>query len=90
MVAETVWRKWGQSVRDEGYEDISVTALSAEYEGVRTASCKKHNLHSSDIRDITSTMYTDFLPARTPHTRSQAAGLPCRQVTEVMAAKGTI
>ena len=58
----------GQPVPDEGYEDIILQALPAEYERVRTASYERRGFHLADIRRMMSALYIDclFRPNNSP------------------------
>ena len=51
----------GQTVPDERYEDITLQALPAEYERVRTANYERRDFHLADIRRMMSTLYIDCL-----------------------------
>ena len=50
-----------QPVPDERYEDITLQALPAEYERVRTASYERRDFYLADIRRMMSARYIDCL-----------------------------
>lgn len=50
-----------QPIPDERHGGILRRTLPAEHEGVRTASCEKHDLNFGDIRRVVSAMSVDHL-----------------------------